>query len=155
MKIRKYQHADAAAVARVHRNAVKHIVSKDYSKRQIAAWLKRISAQRVRESPKKEIRFVAVENGKIVGFGSHEGHELTAVYIHQDYIGKGVGKKLLKKVEQSAYKQGFRKLICFSTIAGKDFYEKQGFKLIRRRKHRIGNQKLRVFMMGKRLRKNH
>ena len=63
------------------------------------------------ESSKNLTRLVDVEKDKIIGFGDFtDDGELTGLYIHKDYISKGVGKKLLKKLEMAAYKKRIRKL---------------------------------------------
>jgi len=58
MRIRKFRASDAVEVARLHRNTIRNINSKDYSKEQIAVWSGRTSAKRFRESMNKFIRFV-------------------------------------------------------------------------------------------------
>ena len=73
------------------------------------------------------------------------------LYIHKDNLRKGVGKKLLEKLEKDAYKNGVRTIKCNSTITAHKFYKKNGYKTIRKTKFQIGNQKLTVYDMKKRL----
>ena len=84
MRIRKFKSSDSVEVARLNRSTIRCINKTDYSPKQIMVWSGRVSAKRFRESIPKRKRFVAVENGRIVGFGdfSHDG-ELTGVYVHK------------------------------------------------------------------------
>lgn len=153
MKIRLFKAYDAAATARLHRLTIQHINKKDYPPRQIAAWSGRTTAKRFRDSISKLTRFVAEEKGKIVGFGdyNHKG-ELTGLYVHKDFQRKGIGNKLLQKMEQQAYKDGLRIFHALSTITAKGFYERHGYHTIRKTTHTIEGHKLVVYKMEKRLR---
>jgi putative acetyltransferase len=152
MRIRKFMVKDAAEVARMHRGTIKNVNSKDYSKKEIEVWAGRSSAKRMRGALDKINRYVAVEGRRIVCFGDFDGTgELGGFYVHKDYLSRGLGKKMLARLESEAYKKGLRELHLESTITAKDFYIKQGFKVIKKGKHKIADQRLTIFHMGKRL----
>ncbi len=152
MRIRKFRVEDSAQVARMHRDTIRIVNSRDYPKDQIEVWSKRSTAERFRKSKHSILRFVAVEKDKIIGFSDYNNSgELTGLYIHKSYQGKGVGKKLLKKIETSAIKKGLKELYLYSTITARDFYKKNGYKVIRKTKCNIGGEKLAVFFMKKKL----
>ena len=152
MYARKFRVSDAVEVAKLHRNTIRFVNSKDYPPKQIKVWSGRTTAKRFRDSIKEFFRFVAVDNSKIIGFGdfTKEG-ELKGLYVHKDYQGKGVGSLLLKKIEKSARLKRFKKLFLYSTITAKTFYMKNGYKVIKKTKLRIKNQKLTVYKMEKQL----
>jgi len=154
IKIRIFKLSDAVSLARLHRGTIRSINKKDYSQKEIAAWSGRTSAKRFRNLAKLNVRYVAVENNKIVGFGDYKNNELMGLYIHKNVIGKGIGTQLLKKIEREVYDNGKRALTCISTITARSFYEKNGFKVIQKTMHKIKDQKLAVFLMRKRLVKN-
>ena len=91
MKIRKFKSSDSVEVARLHRSTIRCINKTNYPPKQIKVWSGRVSAKKFRESKRK--RFVAVDKGKILGFGdfSHDG-EITGLYIHKNFQRKGIGK---------------------------------------------------------------
>ena len=150
MYIRKFKASDAAEVAKMHRNTIRFVNSKDYLPEQIEVWSGRTSAKRFRDSIKMFFRFVAVEKGKIVGYGDFKKDgELAGLYVHKNYQGRGVGFLLLKNIEKSARKKDIKKLFCYSTITAKDFYKKQGYGIIKKTKFPIKNQKLTVYKMSK------
>lgn len=150
IRIRRFKDSNTEELARMHSETIRTINIKDYPKEQIEVWAGPKSA--TRKYARDRIRFVALDKNKIVGFGEFRGSDLTAIYIHKDYIGKGIGIKLLKKIEETAYKKRIRKLKCLSTITAKGFYEKYGYKNIKKTKLQIRNQKLTVYEMEKRLR---
>ena len=153
MRIRKFHLSDAAELARLHRGTIRGINVLDYPPKQIAVWSWHVSARRFRESAKDRIRYVAIENNKIIGFGDFdEKGEMTGLYVHKDYQGKGVGQRLLKVLERHALKIGIKEFKLSSTITALDFYKRQGYKVIRKSIHPIKNQRLIVYLMKKHLR---
>jgi putative acetyltransferase len=150
MKIRFAQDTDYAAIARLHRSTIRHVNSKDYPAEVISIWSKRTKASRYRESAAKVKRWVAVEKGKIIGFCDHGFQcEIGGLYVHKDFQGKGVGRKLLKKMEVSMKQLGCNKIKIVSTISAKYFYKKHGYRVIKKKLHQIENKKVDVFLMNK------
>lgn len=71
MKIRLVRDKDYAAIARLHRQTIRHINSADYPEDIIHVWSGRTDAKRFRDSAGKCKRWVVVQNDKIVGFCDH------------------------------------------------------------------------------------
>ena len=152
MKIRKFKSSDSVEAARLNSITIRHINKTDYSPKQIEIWSGRASAKRFRESMHQRKRFVAIEKFKIVGFGDYSlDGELTGLYVHRDFQGKDVGKILLKKLEEQAKKDKIKEFHLSSTITAKKFYEKNGYKIIKKGKHEIDGQKLVIYRMKKKL----
>jgi putative acetyltransferase len=151
MKIRKYEESDAEEKAEVLRKSVKEIASEDYSKQEIEVW----SDVEVEEDPlpEEKVRYVAIEDEKIVGFGEYnrEENEVTGLYVHPDYTGNGIGEKLLEKVEKNAKEHGLDILTCLSTVTAKDFYQKHGYKIVEETTHQMEDQNLTVYKMEQEL----
>ncbi len=152
MKIRLIRDGDYGAIARLHRQTIRHINSKDYPEDAIKVWSARTNAQRFRGNADKCKRWVAVQNDKIVGFCDHGFNgEFWGLYVHKDYIGKGVGSRLLKIVEDSLRKLGVTKVNLKATITAKNFYKKHGYKIIKKDFHSIEDKKLQIFLMTKKI----
>ena len=86
--------------------------------------------------------FVAVIDNKVVGFASYgvtddpdfeNTAELRALYVLDDYHGKGIGKKLVNAVIEEFKKQGFNKMIicCLKGNPFNEFYKHIGGKYIK------------------------
>ncbi len=154
MKIRKFRVGDAAAVARMHRGTIRKINSRDYSKKQIEVWSGRTNAKRFKESMKSKISFVAVDGEKIIGFGGFKKDgEFNSLYVHNKYIGKGVGKRLLSKMEKTASNMGIKKFTINSSLTAKNFYKSQGYKVLRKTLFKRPKLALQIYKMEKKLRR--
>ena len=152
MKIRLARDEDYAPIARLHRQTIRKINSKDYTKNQIRAWSARTKAERFRSNADKCKRWVAIEDDKIVGFCDHSlDGEFWGLYVHKDYIGKGIGSCLLKTVEDSLKTMGFKKVNLKATVTAKEFYKQHGYRVMKKNLHSINNQELEIFIMTKKL----
>ncbi len=152
MKIRLAKDEDYAGIARLHRSTIRNINSKDYSEDIIRVWSARTKAERYRTSANKCRRWVAIKDSKIIGFCDHDFNcEIGGLYIHKDHVGKGIGSRLLKKAEDSLEQQGCKKILIKSTITAKNFYTKNGYKVIKEDFHDIEGKKVRIYVMEKML----
>lgn len=76
------------------------------------------------------ISLVALDTpkGKLSGFVlMNKDGEILLNYVLPSHIYKGVGKVLLKEMEQIAKSSGIQALSVVSTITAKNFYERNGF----------------------------
>jgi putative acetyltransferase len=154
MRIRKAKLSDAAELSRLHKGTIRSINKADYSPSQIEAWSKRTNAQRFRRSHDLAVRYVAVEGDTIIGyvdFKKENPEQFWGLYVHKNHLGKGVGSKLLAKMEELAKKMGASKFRLESTKTAQTFYEKHGFKVVEKAKHQIEDQKLEIYIMEKKL----
>jgi len=145
---------DAAELARLHKGTIRAINKADYSQRQIEVWSKRTNAKRFREAHPLAVRYVAIDNGKIVGFSDfkkEEPEKFWGLYVHKDHLGKGIGSILMRKMEEVAKKMGAQYFLLEATKTAKTFYEKHGFKVVKRSQHAIEDQKLDIYIMKKKL----
>lgn len=70
---------------------------------------------------------VATHQAAVIGFALIRGNEILLNYVAPEYIGQGVGHRLLTALESHAQSQGCRELHCTSTITAKRFYTAHGF----------------------------
>lgn len=153
IKIRGMKLADAVTVTRLHRNTIRKINSKDYPKHVIKVWSGRNTVSWLRENFATEQRYVAVVKGQVVGFInlSPDGKTLQALYVRQNYIGRGAGSALMKKAEQVIRQSGRKSMTVTSSVTARPFYEKQGFKVIKPITDLIKGVKVRGWKMRKSL----
>ncbi|WML33539.1 GNAT family N-acetyltransferase [Clostridium sp. OS1-26] len=75
--------------------------------------------------------YIATDNNKVVGIIAFNGNEINQLYIHNDYQGKGLGKKLLDMAKINS--KGRLTLYTFEVNhKAQRFYERNGFKIIGR-----------------------
>ncbi len=86
--------------------------------------------------------YVCVEDGRTVGFVDFElcrdddcdaqVGEIWAIYVLPDFMGRGIGKRLLQEAEKKLSERGCRAVtvwVLYRNAPARGFYEKQGFLL--------------------------
>jgi putative acetyltransferase len=133
--IRNASKNDAAAIVRVHYDAVHFTAAKDYDQTILEDWsaladarIDRLEAQ-ILNNPENTNMLVAELNGEIVGFGelATSTCELRAVYVSPRAARNGVGGALLNELEATARKKGVLNLWLDSSITAEPFYLSHGY----------------------------
>lgn len=139
MIIRKATPADARGIARVHvdswRATYRNIVADSY----LDGLTYEAREQLWNENLKDNNNYVAEDdNGVIVGFANGgkertgeyadlEG-ELYAIYILPEFLGRGIGRRLVECVAEDLMKQGMNSMLVWvlKDNGSRKFYEKMG-----------------------------
>ena len=133
MAIRRARDEDCAAIARLRRQTIRHVNARDYPQDVIRRWSAKENARTLRAGAADCKRWVALDRDKIVGFCEHDfDGVLSRIYVHKDYLGKGIGSRLLEVAEASLRKQGRTEIRLESTITAKGFYAAKGYRVIRK-----------------------
>lgn len=134
ISIRTYRECDAKELAEIYYHTIHQINSRDYSKDQLEAWAPKesVEAEGWLEKFKRTQPFVATCNGKVVGFAEFEpdGH-IDCFYCHHQFVGKGVGKALMRAIFSKAKEQKIDRVYAEVSITAKPFFEKQGFATVK------------------------
>ena len=101
------------------------------------------------------------DGNKLIGaavFGNSftEGYaadgEISAIYLHSEYIGKGYGHRLFVKTEQLLHNKGYQyfalDLLADNTRA-LDFYLKHGYRKVADRKLKLGEKEYPIAVLRK------
>lgn len=129
MVLREYKITDCAEIAELFYDTVHSVNAKDYTKEQLDAWATgKVNLEEWNRSFLDNYSFVAVENGKIVGFGDMEksGH-LNRLFVHKGYQGRGIATAICGKLESTVLG---RITVCAS-ITAKPFFEKRNYNVIK------------------------
>jgi L-amino acid N-acyltransferase YncA len=139
IKIRPYQIEDTQAILDIiNYNILNSTALYDYNVRTFEQQ-KAILEEKIN---KNFPVIVAIEDGKVVGFGMYsefrfrEAYKNTvehSVYVNKDYHGKGIGKLLLQKLIQLAKGQKLHTMIAVidsENQSSVEFHEKFGFKTV-------------------------
>ena len=111
MKIRRVRDEDYEEIARLRRQTIRNVNSKDYEEEVINNWSAKVDAQSFRESASTCKRWVATEKNKIIGFCEHNFlGEISRIYVHKNHLRKGIGSCMLKVAETSLQKQGCQEI---------------------------------------------
>ncbi len=130
MFIRKYESTDCKELAELFYNTVHTVNAKDYTNAQLDAWASvQMDLEKWDQSFQEHFTVVAVENGIIVGFGDIDttGY-LDRLYIHKNNQRKGIATAICDQLESKV--QG--KIVTHASVTAKPFFEKRGYKVIKK-----------------------
>ena len=141
--IRAMRGEDARAVLELHAAAVQQLAAGSYSQAILDAWAALpVDDELVtffRSNPDEETRIVAERGGRIVGFAAlvAGAGELRACYVHPDAARGGVGRGLVRKLEEIARAAGLKKLWLDASLNAEPFYRALGFRSLGRGSHQL------------------
>lgn len=132
MKIREYEPSDCTAIAEMFYNTVHSVNAGDYTKEQLDAWTDgNIDLNKWNESFLKHYTVVAVDDDTVVGFGDIDmSGYLDRLYVHRDYQRKGIAALICDDLESSV---DAGTIYTYASITAKPFFEKRGYKAVRKR----------------------
>ena len=131
--IRSYLSKDLYDILDLFYDAVHQIAAEDYSKEQLFAWAPVIpDIQRWKTSLESHHTFVAEQKGRILGFADLDGDYLDRLYVHPEVKGKGIASLLTENLEKLAFINGFSRITVHASITARGFFEKRGYRLIKK-----------------------
>ncbi|MEX2316146.1 MAG: GNAT family N-acetyltransferase [Pirellulales bacterium] len=151
--IRRYAPGEEPALWHVYVEATWQCISRDYHPDLCERWAphnKDMSEWAARLGEKNP--WVAVVDGAVVAFAELEpdGH-IDYFYGLPEWQGPGIGKVLLRRVEEDAKQSGLTRLFAEVSITAKGFFLAQGFVVAEARHNVIQGYPAPTFFMEKRL----
>ena len=153
MQVRRYKPGEEDQLWQLYHDTTHIINGEVYSKEQVECWAPHDkNMDEWKERIKKKNPFVAVEDGKIVGFAELEpdGH-IDYFYAHHQWQGKGVGSMLYSAIEKQAISQKMSRLYADVSVVAKGFFLKQGFEVLKEQNNIICGAPAPNFKMEKKL----
>ena len=101
MIVRKYKETDCRETAALFYETVHNVNRRDYSRRQCEAWApEKRNLTAWNERFLRHFSFVAVEDGKIIGFGDidDDGY-LDRLFVHKDHQRREAASALCRELE--------------------------------------------------------
>jgi GNAT superfamily N-acetyltransferase len=135
MIIDRFQGFQAEEVADLIKRNLLEITSKYYSPEYVASLIDHHSPTQLLEKARTQHIFVAVEDGKVFGtgslanFGTPEtpSYYGTAIFVALGFHRQGIGRQIMRKVEEKALELGADKITVRAAINAQAFYEKLGY----------------------------
>ena len=125
MEFREYKNTDLHAVMDLFYVTVHEVNKNDYSEEQLDAIApKDANEYHWEKSLEKNHTIVVEEDDKLIAFGNigKTGY-LDRLYVHPDYLRKGIASKLVEELEEYAKKHGSHVINVTSSITSKAFFE--------------------------------
>ncbi|THE63883.1 GNAT family N-acetyltransferase [Salinadaptatus halalkaliphilus] len=128
---------DARAIADVQAAAIRALGTEAYDEEQVAAWLANVHPARYPIGETEAgIRVLVAERDAVVGFGwleceppdrDHATGEIVAVYVHPEHTREGIGRQLLRALEDLAREAGCERLVLTASRNAIAFYRRAGY----------------------------
>ncbi|MCU1763000.1 GNAT family N-acetyltransferase [Pseudomonas sp. 14P_8.1_Bac3] len=145
--IREAVNADALAISRLIIGTLRESNAQDYSSDVINQVELSFSAQAVLRLLTQRKVFVAILKNQVIATAGLDQDVVRSVFVEPAYQGKGIGTKLMARIQFIALSEGFNLLHVPSSITAEGFYASLGFKKIRD----VFHESERTIIMSKRL----
>lgn len=134
MIIRRLREEDARAVSDLIVTTIRISNTKDYPMDMMEELVKTQTPEHVLERAGWTHFYVAEETGKIVGcgaigpyWGKEDESSLFSIFVHPGYQGRGIGKAIVKTLEQDEFALRAKRIEVPASITGLPFYLKMGY----------------------------
>lgn len=151
--IREYEEKDLSSIIKLFYDTVHFINIKDYTQEQVNVWApENIDENLWNKSLLKHYSIVFEDNEIIKGFCDcdNEGY-IDRLYVHKDFQNQGIGKKLIENVEKYSLENGVCKFYSHVSITAIPFFEKRGYKVVKKQFINRNNIIIENFIMTKNL----
>ena len=126
-EIRPYRDSDAAALARVFRNAILVTAADHYDGDQRRAWSAAADDPAFPADLAKGLTMVAEWQQETAGFAQLVDDRITLIYVHPDTARLGIATLLYQHLEDEARIQGRERLVTEASQVAHDFFLFLGF----------------------------
>lgn len=153
MEFREYKDTDLHAVMDLFYVTVHEVNKNDYSEEQLDAIApKAANEYHWEKSLEKNHTIVVEEDDKLIAFGNigKTGY-LDRLYVHPDYLRKGIASKLVEELEEYAKKHGSHVINVTSSITSKAFFESKGYAVIEEQINERRGERLLRYLMEKKI----
>lgn len=153
MKLRKYRPEDCEAIASLFYHTVHTVNAKDYNEKQLKVWATgTVDLSEWNETFMEHNTLIAEIENDIVGFGDMaDGGYLDRLYVHHNYLRRGIGEAIVTELEQQAEAMGAAVFSTYASITAKPFFERLGYVSIRENKVVRGGVELLNYFMEKKV----
>jgi len=145
--IRPAQPEDASRLHELHTASVRTLCSGHYPADIIDAWLGNRTPSGYLDAIERGGLFVAERDGRVVGFGEGAPGTVVAVYVDPANVLQGVGTLILRQAVALARRGHAGPIRLEATLNARDFYERAGFREIRRSTVKRGGVDIPVVIM--------
>ncbi len=155
MQERPYEPSDLPNVMEIYTLSIHSLATPYYSGDQLAAWAPiPPDAARWQERLAGLHTFVAEVDGTLAGFASYtdEGY-LDFLFTHPNFARCGIATRLYRDVESALCAAGVAQVTTLASLAGRPFFDRQGFLVEREENADCRGVYLRRFAMYKPLSK--
>ena len=129
-RIRLFRQSDVGALRQLIGAVIDVSYAAVYPPRALAFFKDFHAASRILERARAGVVLVAEEQGALVGTGSLVDGEIFAVFVHPERQRGGLGKALMRELEERARASGVTESLLSVSLPSKRFYEGLGYEIV-------------------------
>ena len=147
--IRRFEHADAADVSRLIIDDLMLINVIDYGEAAVKQMTLFYSPEWILRYAQSSEMYVVAVGSDIIGTATLDQERVRNVFVRIDHQKKGIGKLLMRHVEEAASRQNNTRLVLLANVGAVDFYRKLGYTQGEKREVEVGDAQMTVVTMEK------
>ncbi|MFI7212296.1 GNAT family N-acetyltransferase [Micromonospora maritima] len=129
--IRDFRPDDGEALSALVVRCLREVNSRDYPAELIDRMCDHFSPDRFRRLGRERRVYVAERDGRVVGTVSRDGNKVYTMFVDPDAHGGGIGRRLMRHVENLARAEGHEFMETGASITGHGFYQRIGYQDVR------------------------
>jgi putative acetyltransferase len=129
--IRPFRPGDDEALATLVGRCLREVNSRDYPAELIERMCRHFTPDRFRQLSIARRIYVAERDGQVVGTVSRDGNKVYTMFVDPDRIGGGIGRRLMRHIEDLARDEGHEFMETGASITGHGFYQRIGYQDVR------------------------
>jgi len=128
VNIRQVQKKDLETISKLLVKVFDESLSSNFTKQSAKEFKKNHLSEQSLYSRMSKLMFVAEDKGKIIGFIEANSNNLQLFFVDKEYQGKGIGKRLLNKIEKMVKNNKANSIHVDASIEAEIVYQSLGFK---------------------------
>jgi putative acetyltransferase len=122
-------------ILELFKSTIEKTCAKDYNKVQVSVWISSIEDKNRWKTKIEQQYFIVIKKQQtIVGFGSLENDYIDFLYVHKDFLRKGIASLIYQYLKTESKRLGFKSLSTHASKTAVTFFESKGFKIIKEKK---------------------
>jgi GNAT superfamily N-acetyltransferase len=127
ISIREFRSSDLAVVKHLIHNTIDNCYTETYRKEAVQFFKQWHCDERILEDANKGYTIVLDKNSQIIGTGTILEDEIRRVFVEAKLQKQGLGKLIMRKLEEKAASLGFDVIKLDASIPSKEFYDSLGY----------------------------
>ena len=149
MDVREFEPEDAEKLSQLIVRNLRQVLIEDYSAKAIEALAPFFTPEKLIKSSKQQFALVGVLGNDLVGTAALDGDRVRTVFVEATRHRSGIGSQLMAALEAYARQHRVRRLYLMSGISACGFYEKLGYKIVKRFERDLNGVPIPVIQMEK------
>lgn len=149
MDIRRLKPENAQTLSQLIIRNLREVLIEDYPGEAIEELVGFYSPEKIIERSNQHLTLVCTIGDDLVGSASLDEDRVRNVFVDVSRQHSGIGRELMGAIEDLAREDGQEKLYLMAGISAVGFYEKLGYRTVRRQVRELGNTSIVEIQMDK------